>query len=86
MLRAGTLRLQLPHLYFRHRFESALCFGYQTYQCLGTGHWSSLGLSSRDRYNSVIRHYRRWTSPRCQKFLLWSFSRWRGLGSELLSC
>ena len=31
---------------------SALCFGYQTYQCLGTGHFSSPGLSSRDRCNS----------------------------------
>ena len=39
--RRWPCRPQLPHPYSRHPCEFALCFGYQTYRCLGTGHFSS---------------------------------------------
>ena len=76
----------LPHLYFQHRCHFMLCFCYQTYRCLGTGHFSSPRPSSRDRRNSWRCHCSRRTSPRCRRSWLRSSSRWRGPGSEPLSC
>ena len=70
------------HLCFRHRYESALRFDYQTFRCLGIGHFSSSRPSSRDRRNSWRRHYRRRTSPRCHRSWSQSSSRSRGPGSE----
>ena len=80
--RRWPCRPRLSNLCFRHRCQSALRFGYLTYRCLGTGHFSSPRPSSRDRRNSWRRHYRRRTSPRCRRSWLRSSSRWRGPGSE----
>ena len=75
-------QLPLSHLCFQHRSEFALCFGYQTCWCLGTGHFSSPRPSTRDRRNSCRRHYGRRKSPRCRRSWSRSSSQWRCPGSE----
>ena len=84
--RRWPCRPQLSHLYFQHRGGSALCFGDQTYRCLGTGRSPAQELSSRDRCSSCIRRCHRCWGPHSPRSWRSSFLRWRGQGFEQRSC